>query len=92
LPTFQKSLQTCADYKSLGKITRNLIQSLATVAFPGEQLALLPYRDPQDSQVSLSDERNSQNLVMLTTSEAKRFELAYNEQIAQKKVTLVGIE
>jgi hypothetical protein len=62
------------------------------VAFPGEQLALLPYRDPQDSQVSLSDERNSQNLVMMATSEAKRFELAYNEQIAQKKVTLVGIE
>ena len=52
LPTYQKSLSNCIDYKSLGISTRYLINSLVQVVFPGEQLALLPFRDPQASQVS----------------------------------------
>ena len=46
LPSYSKSVWACPDYKTLEKITRTFIQSLAQIAFPGEKLALLPYIDP----------------------------------------------
>jgi len=52
LPSYSKSVLNCPDFNVLGKITRNLVQNLIAEVFPGEQLALLPYRDPQASQNS----------------------------------------
>ena len=40
LPTYSKQLITCADYKSLGSATRQLVDDLIRVVFLVEQLKL----------------------------------------------------
>ena len=83
-----KSVSTCTDYKTLGRLTRSLIQSLITVAFPVEKLALLPFIDSQSSQKSDDDLPESQDITALTIKEVKKFELEHNTELSKKESLL----
>ena len=88
LPLYSKSVWACPDYKALEKITRTFIQNLLQVAFPVEKLALLPYRDPQASQISDEDFRESQEIIGQTTKELKRFVDKQKVELAKKESLL----
>ena len=40
LPNYQSKLPSCLNYKNLGNLTKQLIEDLVKVVFPGEQLVL----------------------------------------------------
>ena len=50
VPTYLKSLKDCMDPNMISKVTKSHIEALIRVAVQNEQLALLPFRDPQASQ------------------------------------------
>ncbi len=52
VPTYLNSLKDCIDSNVISRLTKYHIEALIRVALPDDQLALLPFRDPQASQSS----------------------------------------
>ena len=91
LPNYSKQLQVCTDYKGVGMVTKQLIENLVKVVFPGEELVLTAHKNPQDNKRNSDDSATSQNndsIVKQTKVEATRFEQEYQTQLAMNESLL----